>query len=104
MDGWMDGWMDGEVLITGMMVGWSVGVPKCLTSVSSRALGLGLRSLFFQTRFREGFRSDFFDFRRFLDTKMEAKIDFWEAFFRCFFRVRFSINFGSFFGGSKPEK
>ena len=96
--------MDGEVLIIGMMVGWSDGVPKCLSSVMSRALGLEVHSLFFQTRFREGFRSDFFDFGRFLEAKMEAKIDFWEAFFRCFFRVRFGIDFGSIFGGSEPEK
>ena len=27
MDGWMDGWMDGEVLIIGIMVGWSGGGP-----------------------------------------------------------------------------
>ena len=36
MDGWMDGWMDEEVLIIGMMVGWSGRVPKCLTSVELR--------------------------------------------------------------------
>ena len=32
----MDGWMDGEVLIIGMIVGWSVGVPKSLPSVGNR--------------------------------------------------------------------
>ena len=36
MDGWMDGWMDGEVLIIGMIVGWSGGVPKGLVSVEVR--------------------------------------------------------------------
>ena len=46
----------------------------------------------------------FVDFGKFLEAKMEAKIDFWDVFFRCFFGLRFSIDFGWTFGGSEPEK
>ena len=77
--------MHGEVLIIGMMVGWSDGVPKCLPSVMSWALGLGVHSLFFQPRFREGFRSDFLDFGGCLEAKMEAKINFFDVFSDVFF-------------------
>ena len=73
MNGWMDGWMDGEVLIIGKVVGWSGGVPKCLTSVSSRALGLEVHSLFFKTLFRDGFGRDFFDFGLILGGKKSTK-------------------------------
>ena len=70
MDGWMDGWMkgwadecrDGEVLIIGMMVGWSGGVPKCLVSVKVRTWSVIPGGFFFSTYFRKGFWSDFFDF------------------------------------------
>ena len=57
---WMDERMDGEVLIIGMMVGWSGGVSKGLPSVEVRGLGLDSHSLFFKTRFQEGFWSFFF--------------------------------------------
>ena len=62
MDGWMDGWMDGEVLIIGMMVGWSGGVPKSLTCGELRAPGFDSRlwglvsiALFLTSCFRKRF-------------------------------------------------
>ena len=100
---WMES-LDGEVLIIGMMVGWSGGVPKGLVSVR----GFGLRKWFFFAFFRRPFFSDFFrcwvDFGRFWEAKTEAKIDFWDVCFQCFFRVSFGIHFGWIFEASEPEK
>ena len=62
---------------------------------------------FFESLLGKAIFGDFFgcwvDFREFLEAKMEAKINSWEAFFRCL-RARFAIDFELYFGGSKPEK
>ena len=57
----MDGCMDGEVLINGIIVGWSVGRPKRLVTDLVRAPGLDFHSLFFKTLFRKAFFSSFCD-------------------------------------------
>ena len=44
------------------------------------------------------------DLGRFLEAKMEVKIDFGEVFFGCFFQLRFRIVFKSFLAGSHLEK
>ena len=45
MDGWMDACMDGEVLIIGMIVGWSGGVPKGLPCGEKRPCSVGTGAL-----------------------------------------------------------
>ena len=78
----MDGWMDGEVLIIGIMVGWSGGVPKCLSTVELRAPGHDLHSLFFSKAIFFDFFRCWVDFGRFWEAKTGAEIDFREVFFR----------------------
>ena len=85
--------MDGEVLIIGMMVGWSGSVPKGLTCVDDRLFPRLFFWSFFSKAFFCGFLGFSYDFARFWEAKMEAKIDFWEVFFRRFFRVLFGIDF-----------
>ena len=89
MDGWTDGWMDGEVLIIGMMVGWSGGVPNGLPCDGSRVRGLisiasDFHSFFWKAFFFGFFRS-WVDFGRFWEAKTEAKIEFSGSCLHCAF-------------------
>ena len=62
----MDGWTDGEILIIGMMVGWSGGVSKCLPCVKSRCGAW----LFFWSFFLNAI---FFNFFRVKNVKLRRK-------------------------------
>ena len=88
--------MDGKVLIIGKVVGWSGGGLKPLPSFKDRYGAVSCKPVFFEVfsglNFFRFFRC-WFDFGKFLEAKIEAKIDFSEVFFRCFF----GIDFRSFF-------
>ena len=80
MDGWLNGWMDemdgwdGEVLIIGMMVGWSGWVPKSLVSGGTPNFhGVFFSRCFVKAYFFVFFRI-WFGFGRFGEAKMEVKI------------------------------
>ena len=101
----MDGWMDGEVLIIGMMVGWSGGVPKGLVSSNSRWVAVITEPGFFEFFFdADLFR--FFHFWWILGgvgrPKRRRKSSIGRFCVDIFFRVRFGIVFLGNLGGSEP--
>ena len=85
-----------------------IGGPKAMPPVDFRRLAGGLHSFAKQASFEApifGVPVRFWsDFGRFLEAKMEPRIDFLDAFLRSFFQMRFGIDFGSFSGGPNPEK
>ena len=94
----MDGWTDGEVLIIGMMVGWSGGVPKGLPCAESRLFPRLFFWSFFSKAFFFGCLGFWCDLGRFWEAKTEAKIDFWDFFFDVFFECVSASIFRRFLG------
>ena len=81
---------------------------QAMAPFNFRRVPHGFHSVAKQASFRIAFQIDFggfgSDFARVWGTKMDAKIDFWDAFLRYFFRMRFGIDFWWFLVGLKAAK
>ena len=93
--------MDGEDLIICLAI-WTLNKRRRpLTFDDFRAVSIASRN---RLRSRLNFFAPWGDFGRFLEAKMEAKIEFLGSCLHCLFRSPSGIDLGSFLGGPKPGK